>query len=149
MSLIRWDPLAEADALFNRMMPGGLLRWPRLAPEGSTGAKLEWSPSADISETDQEYLIRAELPAVKKEDVQVTFDDGMISIKGERKQQQTDGNERYHRVESFYGTFERTFVLPENIDGDAIRCDSKDGILSVHIPKTQTQKPKPKQISVQ
>ena len=149
MNLIRWDPFPDADTLFNRLMPGAFLRWPRLAHEGTSGGKLEWSPSADISETDQEYLIRAELPAVKKEDVQVTFDDGTISIKGERKQQKSDRTEKYHRVETFYGSFERTFALPENIDVDAISCDSKDGILSVHIPKTQTQKSKPKQISVQ
>jgi HSP20 family protein len=73
----------------------------------------------------------------------------MITIKGERKQQKEDKNEKFHRIESFYGSFERSFSLPENINADAIRCDSKDGILSVHIPKTETQKQKPKQISVQ
>ena len=107
MSLIRWDPFADVDSLFNRMMPSAFAR---LAMEGN-GRKLDWAPSADISETEKEYLIRAELPAVKKEDVQVTFDDGMITIKGERKQQKEDKNEKYHRMESFYGTFERRFSL--------------------------------------
>ena len=147
MSLIRWDPFADVDVFFNRMVPSSFANFPRLALEG--GRKLDWAPSADISETDQEYLIRAELPAVKKEDVQVTFDDGMITIKGERKQQKEDKNEKYHRTESFYGSFERRFSLPDNVNSDAIRCESKDGILTVHIPKVETPKSKPKQITVQ
>jgi len=103
----------------------------------------------NISETDKEYLIRAELPAVKKEDVQVTFDDGMITVKGERKQQKEDKNEKYHRTESFYGSFERSFSLPDNVNADAICCESKDGILTVHIPKTEALQKKPVQITVQ
>jgi len=148
MSLIQWEPFADTESVFNRLISSSLARWPR-GLRAASGGKLEWSPSADISETDQEYVIRAELPAVKKEDVQVTFDDGMITIKGERKQQREDKSEKYHRIESFYGSFERAFTLPENINADSIRCESKDGILTVHIPKMQTQKAKPKQISVQ
>ncbi len=148
MSLIQWEPFADAETAFNRLISGSLARWPRSLLEAG-GGKLDWSPSADISETDQEYVIRAELPAVRKEDVQVTFDDGMITIKGERKQQKEDKSEKYHRIETFSGTFERTFVLPENIKADSIRCDSKDGVLTVRIPKAQTQKSTPKQISVQ
>jgi len=146
MSLVRWDPFADMDALFNRMLPAGFSRWPHLSGEN---AKFEWTPSADISETDQEYVIRASLPAVKKEDVKVTVDTGMITIKGERKQQKDDKSEKYHRVESFYGTFERSFSLPENINSETIRCESKDGVLTVHIPKMEPQKAKPKQINVQ
>jgi HSP20 family protein len=148
MSLIRWNPFGDVDTLFNRLLPGNFIRWQHLAPQSTPGT-LEWSPSADISETEQEYVIRAELPAVKKEDVQVTVDDGMITIKGERKQQKVDKDEKYHRVESFYGSFERSFSLPENVNADTIRCESKDGILTVHIPKTERQKHKPKQINVQ
>lgn len=147
MSLVRWDPFADMDTLFNRLMSGGFARWPRLPSNGDN--KLEWAPSTDISETDQEYVIRASLPAVKKEDVQVTVDGGMITIKGERKQQQEGKAEKYHRVESFYGSFERSFSLPENANADAIRCESKDGVLTVHIPKTEPKKAQPKQISVQ
>ena len=144
MSLVRWDPFAEVDGLFNR-----LGRWPRLTMEGEKGLSFEWSPSADISETDKEYLIRAELPAVKKEDVKVTVDDGMITIEGERKQQKEDKNEKSHRVESFYGHFTRSFSLPESVDESAIRCDSKDGVLTVHIPKAQSPRQQPKQIKIE
>jgi len=147
MSLVRWDPFADMDTLFNRMVSGNFARWPRLSGDGDS--KIEWTPSADISETDQEYVIRASLPAVKKEDVKVTVDSGMITIKGERKQQKDDKTEKFHRVESFYGSFERSFSLPDNVNSDAIRCESKDGVLTVHIPKVEPHKAKPKQISVQ
>ena len=149
MSLVRWDPLSEVDAMFNRMMPGVFGRWPRVTLPANGDAKLEWSPSADISETEKEYVIRAALPAVKKEDVRVTVDQGMITIEGERKQEKEDKNERFHRVESFYGAFSRSFSLPENANADAIRCESKDGVLVVHIPKTQVTAAKSKQIKVE
>ena len=148
MSLIRWDPFGDVDTFFPRLLPNTFANWPRLAGEGN-GKKLDWAPSADISETEKEYVIRAELPAVKKEDVQVTLDDGMITVKGECKQQKADKNEKFHRVESFYGSFERRFSLPDNVDADAITCESKDGILTVHIPKSEVSKQKPRQITVQ
>ncbi|MBS0380532.1 MAG: Hsp20/alpha crystallin family protein [Proteobacteria bacterium] len=146
MSLIRWDPFGDVDTLFNRVISGRY--WPRGAQEGD-GKKLQWAPFADISETEKEYVIRAELPAVDKDDVEVTLDSGIITIKGERKQHKEDKTERFHRIESFYGSFERSFTIPENVDSDAIKCDSKDGVLTVHIPKTEVSKQKPKQIAVQ
>ncbi len=147
MSIVRWEPFAEMDSLFNRLAPTMFSRWP--ARFGSSnGDRIEWAPSADISESDKEYLIRAELPAVKKEDVKVTVDDGLITIEGERKQQKEDKNEKMHRVESFYGHFTRSFSLPDSVDESAIRCESKDGVLTVHIPKVQVPKQQPKQIKV-
>ena len=149
MSLVRWDPFNQMDSLFNRMLRNSLMGLPRLSGEGNGGVKIEWSPSADISETDKEYLIRAELPAVKREDVKVTVDRGMITIEGERKQQKEEKTEKFHRVESVYGNFTRSFSLPEDINVDAIRCEDKDGVLTVHIPKIQTEKSKVKQIKVE
>ena len=142
--MLIWGPFGDVETLFNRLAKGNFVR----LPQGFTGS-VEWSPSADISETDQEYVVRAELPAVKKEDVQVTVEDGTITIKGERKQQNVDKKEKYHRVECFYSSFERTFALPENVSANSIRCESKDGILTVYIPKTETHKHGPKQIKVQ
>jgi HSP20 family protein len=146
MNIVRWDPFADVEAMFSRMVPA---RWPRLAPEQNGGRVIEWSPAADISETDKEYVIRAELPAVRKEDVQVTFDAGVITIKGQRKQRTEDKNEKFHRIESFCGTFERSFSLPENVDAEGISCQSKDGVLTVHLPKTVVKSEQPKRISVQ
>jgi len=148
MSLVRWDPFSGTDELFNRLMPAMFGRSPRFTLPGNGDTKFEWAPSSDISETEKEFLIRAELPAVKKEDVRVTVDQGMLRIEGERRQQKEDKTEKYHRLESFHGSFARSFSLPDNIDADAIRCESKDGVLTVHIPKVQPQAPKTKQISI-
>lgn len=145
MSLVRWDPFAEIDTMFSRLVPRG--RMPRLAAESDSGITMEWSPSANISETDTEYLIRAELPGTRKEDVKVTFADGVITIEGERKQEKEVKEEKFHRTESFYGSFSRSFSLPDNINAETIRCESKDGVLTVRIPKAEQRKPK--QIQVQ
>jgi HSP20 family protein len=145
MNLVRWDPFGEMQSLFGPLLPRSLGMLSRLPGNGDM--TLEWSPSADISETDKEYLIRAELPGVKKEDVKVHLADGMISIEGERRQEKDEKNEKFHRVERVYGSFSRRFSLPEHIRADAVRSDYKDGVLSVHIPKTE--KEQPKQIPVQ
>ena len=95
-----------------------------------------WSPVADITETDKEYLIKAELPEVKKEDVKITLENGVITITGERKHEKEQTDENEIRVESFYGSFARSFSLPDNIDPKGIKAESKDGVLRVRIPKT-------------
>jgi HSP20 family protein len=148
MSLVRWEPFSGVDEMFNRMLPASFGRWPRFTLP-SNGERAEWLPSADVSETEKEFLIRAELPAVKKEDVKVTVDQGAITIEGERKQEKEDKTEKYHRIESFRGSFSRTFSLPENADTDGIRCESKDGVLIVHIPKVKVETAKAKQIKVE
>ena len=147
MSLIKWQPFGEMDEAFNRLMPSLFSRFSRTA--SGNGGKFEWAPSADISETDQEYLIRAELPAVKKEDVKVTLDQGMITIHGERKEDKETKDEKFHRVESFRGAFSRSFSVPDNIDDKGIRAESKDGVLTVHLPKTKATAAKTVEVKVQ
>ena len=149
MNLVRWDPFGDFDSLFDRMMPSAYARRRLLSPSGDGGALTEWAPSADISETENEYLIRADLPAVKKEDVQVTVEGDVITVSGERKQQKEDKDEKSIRVEGFYGAFSRSFRLPDNVVADDIRCESKDGILTVHLPKSKEEKPEPRKIEVQ
>jgi HSP20 family protein len=148
MKLTQWEPFRDMEQFLARISPPSL--WPptRALPELAS-AKLQWAPSADISETEQEYLIRAELPAVRKEDVQVTLEDGTITIRGERKQQQTEKTEKFHRVESFTGEFSRRFSLPDDADADGVKAESKDGVLTVHIPKRAVSKPAPLQIKVE
>jgi HSP20 family protein len=146
MSLIRWEPFTAMDDMFNRF-PNLLGRWPRVS--GNTESSLDWSPSVDISETGQEYLIRATLPAVKKEDVDITVDDGMLTLSGERRQQEEQKEEKFHKVESFYGNFSRSFALPDAIDAAAIRAESKEGVLTIHVPKTRAEARKPTTIKVQ
>jgi HSP20 family protein len=147
MSLIKWQPFGDFDDAFSRLMPSLLNRFPRGAVDN--GAKFEWAPSADISETDQEYLIRAELPAVKKEDVKVTLDRGLITIHGERKAEKETREEKFHRVESFRGAFSRSFSVPDNIDEKGIRAESKDGVLTVHLPKARESAGKTVEVKVQ
>jgi len=147
MSLIRWEPFGGVDDLFARM-PGLLGRFPRTFESNGTNL-FDWSPSVDISETDNEYLIRADLPAVKKEDLSVTFDDGMLTISGERKQKTEDKTEKSHRVETVYGRFSRSFSLPDNIDAANIRAESKEGVMTVHVAKTKAEAKKPTLIKVQ
>lgn len=147
MSLIRWDPFTGTDDLFARM-PSMFGRWPR-AFEFNGKQALEWSPSVDISETDAEFLIRADLPAVKKEDVRITVDEGMLTISGERRQQTEEKKEKSHRIETVYGKFSRSFSLPDNADSANIRAESKDGVITVHVAKTKAAAKKPTEIKVQ
>ena len=147
MSIIRWEPFRSMEDYFGRM-PSLFDRWQRQL-DTNGDARLEWSPSVDISETDGEDLIRADLPAVKKEDVRVTFDDGMITVSGERKQKKEEKGEKLHRVESFYGKFTRSFSLPINVDSTSIKAESRDGVLTVRIPKTGTEQKKATEIKVQ
>jgi len=146
MSLIRWEPFTGMDDMFSRF-PALLGRWPVSTRNGDANA--EWSPSVDISETDQEYLIRATLPAVKKEDVEVTVEDGMLTLRGERRQREEQKNEKVHKVESFYGSFSRSFALPDAIDETGIKAESKDGVLTIHVPKTKAEAKKPTTIKIQ
>jgi HSP20 family protein len=146
MSLVRWEPFSAMDEMFNRF-PGFFGRWPRLAAESE--AKLEWAPSVDISETGEEYLIRASLPAVKKEDVEVTVEDGMLTLSGERRQKEEQKDEKFHKLETYYGSFSRSFALPDAVDQQAIRAESKDGVLTIHVPKTKVETKKPTTIKVQ
>jgi HSP20 family protein len=146
MNVIRWEPFAAMDDMFNRF-PSMLERWAHMSGSGEKG--LGWSPSVDISETDQEYLIRASLPAVKKEDVNVTVEDGMLTVSGERRQKQEQQDEKFHKIENFYGSFSRSFSLPEGTDASAIRAESKDGVLTIHVPKIKAEAKRPTTIKVQ
>jgi HSP20 family protein len=125
----------------------GFFRFGR--PQRGTGEYFDWSPATDISETDKEYLIRAALPAVKKEDVKVTYENGVLTLSGERRQKEEQKDEKFHRVESYYGNFSRSFALPDEIEEDAIKAESKDGVLTIHVPKAESEVKKLTMIKVQ
>ena|SRR5687768_8446920 len=143
MNIIRWEPLREVDEIFRQYSPFFNRTLRRTGPEAG-----EWTPVADISETDKEYVIKTELPEVQKEDVKVMLDNGVITISGERKHQKEQKDANEIRIERFYGTFSRSFSLPENIDAKGIRAETKDGVLRVRIPKTQVEAPKAVAIEV-
>ncbi len=105
MTLIRWEPFRETEEFMNRLMPSLLRGGLRAGTEGSNLPAVQWTPSADISETENEYLIRAEMPAVKKEDVKVTLHDGTIAIEGERKYEKEDKSEKFHSHRNLPGPF--------------------------------------------
>ena len=115
----------------------------RLAKGGQEYVDLaEWAPSVDISEDDKEWLIKAELPEIKKENVKVTVENGVLSITGERKLEKEEKGKKYHRVERSYGSFLRSFTLPESADGGRVSAEFKDGVLNVHLPKNEKAKQK-------
>jgi HSP20 family protein len=108
----------------------------------------EWAPLVDISEDDKEYLIKAELPEVKKEDVKVTAEEGTLTIMGERKFEKEEKGKKYHRVERAYGSFARNFSLPDDASPSKVSAEFKDGLLTVHLAKTEKAKPQQVEVKV-
>ena len=108
----------------------------------------EWTPLVDITEDDKEYLIKAELPEVKKEEVKITVENGLLTISGERRIEKEEKGKRYHRVERAYGSFIRSFSLPDDADGHKVNADFKDGVLRVHLAKSEQAKPKQIEVKV-
>jgi len=146
-TLTRWNQLRQLEAMQHGL--GSLFsRSPAQWPEGQEEqiAVPEWAPLVDISEDDKEYLIKAELPEVKREDVKVTAEEGTLTITGERKFEKEEKGKKYHRVERSYGSFVRNFSLPDDASPSKVRAEFKDGVLTVHLGKTE--KAKPQQIEV-
>ena len=108
----------------------------------------EWSPLVDIMETEQEYLIKAEVPDMKKEDVRLRVENEVLTISGERKFEKEDKGLKHHRIERAYGSFMRSFSLPEDADGSKVTADYKDGMLQVHLPKSEKATAKAIEIKV-
>jgi HSP20 family protein len=146
MALIKWEPLREIEDMFDRYskaMGWSLGRHQDLVTTG------DWSPRVDVSETDNEFLIKAEIPDVRKEDVSVSVDDGVLSIRGERRQEKEEKGVKFHRIERHYGSFFRSFALPDNVDGAKVKASFKEGMLSLQIPKTAVSKPKALEVKVE
>lgn len=147
--LSRWNPLKEVEDLEKRLSQ--LLG--RNVPAGTTDKNeaitvAQWSPVVDISEDDKEYTIKAELPDVKKEDIKLNVHDDVLTITGERKYEKEEKGKKYHRVERAYGSFVRSFTLPEDADGTKVTAEYKDGLLNVRLPKSEKAKPKTIEVKV-
>jgi HSP20 family protein len=139
MQLTKWDPFREMEDVFDRYSKA--LSWPRLGgSEIMTGG--DWAPRVDIAETENEFIIKAEVPEVKKDEVKISVDNGVLSIQGERKQEKEEKGKKFHRVERYYGSFTRSFTLPDNVDETKIEASFKDGMLNIQIPKSEKSKPK-------
>ncbi len=150
MALItRWDPFRELDELNNRLgtlFGRGLAR--REPDSKETMTVSAWTPLVDIIEDEKEYLIKAELPEVNKEDLKVLVEDGILSISGERKTEKEEKGKRFHRVERVYGSFSRSFTVPDDADPAKVNAEFKDGVLRVRLAKTERAKPKTIDIKV-
>ncbi len=149
MTLTRWNPLRDMEEIFDRFNRS-YGRLPALRSEGSQELMTiaDWAPTVDVSETDDEYLIKVELPEVRKEDVKVTIHDGVLTLQGERKLEREEKNKKYHRVERAYGSFARSFTLPDNVDDNSVKARNKDGMLYLHLGKTAEAKPKSIEVKV-
>jgi HSP20 family protein len=148
-ALKRWNRLKDLEA-FQHGLDSFLGRSSVHQPEGQEEpmAVAEWAPLVDISEDDKEYLIKAELPDVKKEDVKVTAQEGTLTIMGERKFEKEEKSRKYHRVERAYGTFGRSFSLPDDASPAKVSAEFKDGVLTVHLVKDEKAKPQQVEVKV-
>lgn len=148
MNLVKWDPFRELEDVSNRL--DRLFRRSPARTESNQEmlAVADWMPSVDISETDTAYLIKGEIPGVNKEDVKISIQDGMITIQGERKQEKEEKGKKFHRIERSYGSFMRSFRLPEDADESAVKAEFKDGMLNVTLTKSAKAKTKAINVSV-
>jgi HSP20 family protein len=146
MNLVKWDPFVELEDVskqLNRIFG----RFPaRTESVRELLATADWAPSVDITETDTAYLIKGEIPGVNREDVRVNIENGMLTMSGERKLEKDEKGKKFHRIERSYGSFMRSFRLPDNIDEAAVKAEFKDGMLNVTLPKSA--QPRNKAISV-
>lgn len=138
-----FDPFKEMKDFQNRFTT----MFNRLPLKGELGKEeslslAQWMPAVDIIEDEKEYLIKAELPDVRREDVHVTIQDGTLCLMGERKFEKEEKGKKFHRVERAYGSFNRTFELPMDANTVKIAAEFKDGILKVHLPKSEEARPK-------
>jgi HSP20 family protein len=145
MTIVRWEPLRELSTLqsdmnrfFNAMFdaPG------TGAGGGQAGALRRWTPAMDLAETEAAFVLRADLPGVSQEDVQIELEDTVLTVSGERKADHDTKGEGFYRVERSFGQFSRSLTLPKGVDAEAIAASFTDGVLEVRIPKPEQRKPR-------
>jgi HSP20 family protein len=131
MNIVRYTPFRGFENFMSNW------HWPQVDNDQQLSGDVQWSPSVDISESDDEFLIKVEIPEVRKEDLNVEVENGMLTVKGERHEETEDMKQ--HRMERFYGSFERRFSMPDNVREDSINAEQKDGMLYIHLGKTETK----------
>ncbi|EAT13949.1 Hsp20/alpha crystallin family protein [Bermanella marisrubri] len=142
MKLTTWDPFREMEAVLDRYRPA------RGVASNEEITRSDWYPSVDVSETDAAFHIHAELPGVKKDDIKVTVHDGILTLSGQRENVHEQKDKKVHRVERSFGSFRRSFTLPDNVQGEDVQANFQDGVLEVDIPKVEKQKPKQVEVQV-
>jgi HSP20 family protein len=145
MAIMRWDPFRELDTLqdrMNRMFDESLFR---LRP---TRGEALWSPSVDIYEDNNHIVVRAELPDMNEKDVDVSIENNMLTLKGEKKLEREEKKDNYHLIESSWGSFSRSFNLPSTVDADKAEAKFEKGVLRISLPKKEEAKPKQIKVKV-
>jgi HSP20 family protein len=145
----RWNPWKELEEMEKRLSTVfGPARSAAGGDKQEAIAVTEWSPLVDITEDDKEFVVKAEIPEMKKEDIKINVHDDVLTISGERKYEKEEKGKKYHRVERAYGSFMRSFTLPEEADGTKVSAEYKDGVLKVHLPKSEKAKPKAIEVKI-
>lgn len=148
MALIRWDPFRELSALQERMnrLFSDVRTRPVWAEEEITQGS--WVPPVDVYETADSIVLKAELPGIGKEDINVEVKDNTLTLRGEKKIEKEVKEENYYRAERSYGTFQRAFTLPSTVQADKVKAKFKDGVLEISLPKIEEAKPKQIKVEV-
>jgi HSP20 family protein len=147
-TLSRWEPLRELAQLqdaMNLFFDERTARW----PWRDTQALAAWTPSVDVYEDVEGLRVTADLAGMDPKDVDIRIEDGVLSLQGERKLQKEEKQENYHRIETKYGRFSRTFTLPTSVDGEKVRAEFKNGLLNVYLPKREESKPKQIKVKIE
>ena len=150
MALIRWEPAREINSLqqeMNRLF-SSFFDTPPAGAGGSGGSPRRWIPAMDLVETDDHFVLRADLPGMSEGDVDLSLEDNVLTLSGERRTEHEQGGEGFYRLERAAGAFSRSLTLPEGVDGDAIAARFDKGVLEVRVPKPEQRKPRKLRISV-
>jgi len=147
MHLTRFDPFRELDDLSTRLNTWFGQPMRRAADENGASFS-DWVPALDVEESDAEYLIKADRPAMKKNDLRIHIEDGMLTLEGERKHEKEETKKKYHRVERSYGRFMRRIGLPSDVDQQKVKAEFADGVLHVHLPKSAEARPTSVEVKV-
>jgi HSP20 family protein len=148
MALIRWEPAAELNTIQNEMNRLFNTFFDQPTATGRNGTVRRWLPAMDLIETDGHYVLRADLPGLSDEDVNVQLEDNVLTISGERKAEQETKQEGVYRLERAFGSFARSLTLPEGVDPDAVEAHFDRGVLEIRIPKPEQKKPRQVQITL-
>jgi HSP20 family protein len=145
VAIVRWEPFRELSSLQTEM--NRLFNAAFDAPTGGNGGARRWTPAMDLLETDDAFVIRADLPGLSESDVNVELEEGVLTVSGERKIEHEDKREGFYRVERAYGSFSRSLTLPKGVDPEAVNASFDRGVLEVRVPKPEQRKPRKIEIS--
>ena len=147
MTIVRWEPLRELSSLQTEMNRLFNTVFDAPAP-GNGGQARRWVPAIDLLETQEHFVLRADLPGMREEDVSIELEDNVLTVSGERKAEHEDRQEGYYRVERAFGSFSRSLTLPKGIDPESVAAEFANGVLEVRIPKPEERKPRKISIAV-